>query len=141
SNSGCGTTNGCQLGVWATTDGGATWSFMAGSAGGSLRNCTGGQGDYPQNWYDQGLAVNPNNPNKVFVDTFEVWYATRTGTSFTDLTCGYNGAPAANHVVHVDQHALAFVNGSSSILLIGSDGAACGTANADVAPTKPTFFN
>ena len=35
--------------------------------------------DYPQNWYDQGVAVDPNNPDRLFVDTYDVWLATRTG--------------------------------------------------------------
>ena len=38
------------------------------------------QGDYPQNWYDQGIAVDPNNPDRLFVDTFDIWLASRTGT-------------------------------------------------------------
>ena len=126
----CGGGPGCQLGVWASTNGGTSWSFMAGSQGPSLGGCG---FDYPQNWYDQGLAVDPNNPDRLFVDTYDVWFATRTGSSFTDLTCGYNGP--SGHVVHVDQHALAFVNGSSSILLIGSDGGAFSTSNADIAGT------
>src|SRR6266403_1754863 len=115
---------------------------MAGSAGGSLRNCTNGQGDYPQNWYDQAVAVDPNNPDRVFISTCDVWFATRTGTSFNDTTCGYsysgNAGPA-----HVDQHALAFLPGSSSILLIGNDGGAHGTTNADTttSTTDPTWFN
>src|SRR5213078_3541206 len=76
----------------------------------------------------------------VFVDTYDVWFATRTGNTLTDLTCGYNGT--SGHVVHVDQHALAFVPGSSSILLIGSDGGAFSTSNADIAGTgTPTFVN
>jgi hypothetical protein len=144
SNSGCGNGAGCQLGVWASTDGGVTWSFMAGSAGGSLSDCTNTAGDYPQNWYDQGLAVDPNNPDRVYVDTFDTWLASRTGTSFYDVTCGYNGSPVANHVVHVDHHALAFVNGSSSILLEGSDGGIFSTSNADAAVsggTRPTWVN
>ena len=133
----CGGGPGCQLGVWASTNGGTSWSFMAGSQGPSLGGCG---FDYPQNWYDQGLAVDPNNPDRLFVDTYDVWFATRTGSSFTDLTCGYNGT--SGHVVHVDQHALAFVNGSSSILLIGSDGGAFSTSNADIAGTgTPTFVN
>ena len=41
-NSGCGNGSGCQLGVWVSTDGGGTWSYMAGSAGGSLRACSNG---------------------------------------------------------------------------------------------------
>jgi hypothetical protein len=142
SNGGCGNANGCQLGAWASTDGGATWSYMEGSQGGSLRNCTGGQGDYPQNWYDQGIAVDPNNPDRVFFDTFDVWFATRTGTVWNDTTCGYSYSGNAGPV-HVDQHALAFLPGSSSILAIGNDGGVHGTANADVASdtVDPTWFN
>jgi hypothetical protein len=140
-NGGCGNTNGCQLGAWASTDGGATWSYMEGSQGGSLRNCTGGQGDYPQNWYDQGVAVDPNNPDRVFFDTFDVWFATRTGTIWNDTSCGYSGV--SPHPVHVDQHALAFVPGSSSILVIGNDGGVHGTTNADIVnqTQDPTWFN
>ncbi len=140
SDSGCGSANGCQLGVWATTDGGTTWGFMTGSAGGSLLNCSGGAGDYPQNWYDQGIAVDPNNPDRIFVDTFDVWLASRTGVAFYDLTCGYSGG----NVVHVDQHALAFVSGSSSILLKGSDGGVFSSSNADAAVigvTRNTWVN
>jgi Domain of unknown function (DUF4214) len=145
-NSGCGNTSGCQLGVWSSIDGGGTWSFMTGSAGGSLTPCSGtpGGGDYPQNWYDQGLTVDPNNPDRVFVDTFDTWLASRIGLTFYNLTCGYNGASAANHVVHVDHHALAFVPGSSSILLEGSDGGIFGSNNADTAVAgvlRNTWFN
>jgi hypothetical protein len=129
STGGCGSSNGCELGIWASTDAGTSWSFMTGSAGGSLLNCSSASGDYPQNWYDQGIAVDPNNPDRIFVDTFDTWLASRTGASFYDLTCGYSGGT----VVHVDQHALAFVPGSSSILLKGSDGGVYYSPNADTA--------
>ena len=138
SNGGCGGANGCQLGAWASTDGGASWSYMQGSQGGALGDC--GM-DYPQNWYDQGIAVDPNNPDRVFFDTFDIWFATRTGNVWNDITCGYSGANP--RPVHVDQHALAFVPGSSSILAVGNDGGAHGTINADIVnqTTDPTWFN
>jgi hypothetical protein len=145
-NNGCGNTSGCQLGVWSSTDGGDSWAFMAGSAGGSLRNCSSNpnnnQGDYPQNWYDQAVAVDPNNPDRVYISTFDVWFATRTGTTFNDTTCGYSYSGSAGPV-HVDQHALAFLPGSSSILAIGNDGGIHGTINADAASSTvdPTWFN
>jgi hypothetical protein len=149
-NSNCGNTTGCQLGAWASADGGATWQFLTGSGGGSMLACastgngSSGSGDYPQNWYDQGIVVDPNNPDRAFFDTFEVWLVNRTGTAWYDTTCGYNGTSVANHVVHVDQHALAFVNGSSDILLAGNDGGVHGTNNASVAALnagRPTWFN
>jgi hypothetical protein len=150
SSSGCGSSAGCQLGAWVTTNGGTTWSFMTGSAGGSLQACASsgggsgasGGGDYPQNWYDQGVAVDPNNPDRVFFDTFDVWLANRTGTHWYDLSCGYSGT--SPKPVHTDQHALAFVPGSSSILLLGNDGGAHGTTNANAAvdnSVRPTWFN
>ena len=141
-NGGCGNANGCQIGAWATTNGGTSWTFMEGSQGGALRDCQSGAGDYPQNWYDQGIAVDPNNPDRVFFDTFDVWFATRTGTIWNDTTCGYSYSTPAGPV-HVDQHALAFLPGSSSILLIGNDGGAHGTTNADItnSTTDPTWFN
>src|SRR5260370_32548240 len=128
---GCNGSKGCQLGAWRTTDGGNTWSQVPGSPGNSLKDCSGQFGaDYPQNWYDQGVAVDPNNPDRVFFDTYDIWFATRTGTVWNDITCGYSGGNP--HPVHVDQHALAFVPGSSSILAVGNDGGVHGTANADV---------
>ena len=141
-DAGCLSTNGCQLGAWATTDGGTTWAYMEGSQGGALKDCQNFAGDYPQNWYDQGVAVDPNDPERVFFDTFDVWFATRTGTVWNDTTCGYSYSGSAGPV-HVDQHALAFLPGSSSILAIGNDGGVHGTTNADVASqtTDPTWFN
>src|SRR5262245_9497994 len=61
-NSGdCGNANGRQLGAWATTDGGTSWTYMEGAQGGALGDCG---FDYPQNWYDQGIAVDPNDPDR-----------------------------------------------------------------------------
>ena len=96
---------------------------MEGSQGGALRDCRGESADYAQNNYDQGVAVDPNNKDRVFFGTFDVWFATRTGNTFFDLTCGFSyGDENRGGPVHVDQHALAFVPGSSSILLLGNDG-------------------
>jgi hypothetical protein len=71
---------------------------MNGTAGGSLARCTGalGSGDYPQNWYDAGLTVDPNNPDRVFFDTFDTWLMTRGSLlPAYNLTCGYDGRTAA----------------------------------------------
>jgi hypothetical protein len=154
-NSGCGNANGCQLGAWVTTDGANTWTYLTNSNGNSLRACasggtagtgvgSAGGGDYPQNWYDQGVVVDPNNPDRAFFNTFETWLVTRTGTDWYNLTCGYSGNSVSGHVVHVDHHAQAFVPGNSDILLIGDDGGIHGTANASVAAlmtARPTWFN
>ena len=85
---------------------------IPGSPGASLIDCSGNAGDYPQNWYDQGIAVDPNNPDRAFFDTFEIWVWQNGNTSWNDLTCGYSGN---TEVVHVDQHALAFLPGPPAL--------------------------
>jgi len=125
---GGGTIQGGLLGVWRTTDGGTSWNKQSGPTG--LGGC---DGDSGQNWYNQAIAVDPNNPDIVFMSTIDVYKSTNAGTNFTNITCGYAGGTS----VHVDQHALAFVPGSSSVLLAGSDGGAYVSTNAN-APT-PTF--
>src|SRR5205823_9129881 len=137
--SSCGGT-GCQLAAWRTVNGGTTWTQIPGSTGASLADCGGSNTDYNQNWYDQGVAVDPNNPDRAFFDTFEIWFWQNGNSSWNDTTCGYSGS---TEVVHVDQHALAFVPGSSSILLVGNDGGVHATTNADTASSSvdPTWFN
>jgi hypothetical protein len=144
---GCKNKTGCQLGAWATTNGGDSWSYMEGSQGGALRDCANNAGDYGQNSYDQGVAVDPNDPERVFFDTFDVWFATLRGNSFFDVTCAMSydqiNPPFRAGPVHGDQHALAFVKDSSSILLLGNDGGVHGTINANIVNrnTVPTWFN
>ena len=146
---GCANGPGCQLGAWTTSDGGNTWTFMAGSAGGTLRQCnsTGvtnstATGDYPQNWYDQAVAVDPNDPTRVFFDTYEIFFATQGGTTWYDTTCAYTQSTALG--MHADEHVLTFVPGSSSILITGCDGGVDATTNANAASlntARPTWFN
>ena len=137
--SSCGGT-GCKAGAWRSSDGGSTWSQIPGSTGAALTDCGGSNTDYNQNWYDQGVAVDPNNPDRVFFDTFEIWFWQNGNSSWNDTACGYSGS---TEVVHVDQHALAFVPGSSSTLLAGSDGGVYATTNANAASgsVKPSWVN
>lgn len=112
------------LGLWRTTDGGATWELRIDAADLDADACG---FDFPQNWYDQAVAVAPGNPDLVFMDTYDMWRSTDGGATITDVTCGYSGGDK----VHVDHHALAFLPGSSSTLLAGTDGGVYVTHNAD----------
>ena len=68
-----------------------------------------------------------------FLGTFDIFRSTNGGTTYINLTCGYAGGTT----VHVDHHALAYLPGSSSVLLAGSDGGAYVTFNANA--TSPSF--
>ncbi|HST06503.1 MAG TPA: S-layer homology domain-containing protein [Chloroflexia bacterium] len=119
------------LGVWRTTDAGTTWNMQAGP-GNSSAEWQGCATAGTQNWYNQHIAVDPNDPNTVLVDTIDIFKSTNGADTLTNITCGYNGGR-----VHVDQHSLEYLPGSSSVLLTGSDGGVYLSTNANV--TNPTF--
>ncbi|MEA2576259.1 MAG: hypothetical protein QOH93_3557 [Chloroflexia bacterium] len=131
------------LGIWRSTDRGAHWQqrTTAQSLEDAQDECGGDCvgdplnvcGDVGQNWYDQHIAVDPNDPDVIFFDNTDVWKSNDGGTTVKDLTCGYANIQVPNHVrgVHVDQHAITFLPGSSSEQLIGNDGGVYYTANAD----------
>lgn len=108
------------LGVWKTSDGGATWTETA-TAGG-FSGC-GGAGT--QMWYDSGITVSPTDPNVVFASTVDLFRSTNGGVNFSNLTNAYCGGP-----VHPDNHARAFVGGDPNKVLNGTDGGVYYTSNA-----------
>jgi hypothetical protein len=121
-----------QLGVWKTTNGGSSWTMISGPSGPG-----GCDGPGAQSWYNQIMAVDPNNSDVLYMGTIDQFRSTNGGTSFTNVSCGYAGGSD----LHVDQHALAYVGGSSSVLLVGNDGGIYVTLNADAANVNSVVFN
>jgi len=101
------------LGLYKTTDGGATWSSLP-----ATPNYLRGQG-----WYDSCLIVDPSDPDICIaggVFPYQAGYAgvVRTldgGASWTDVTVGVDGLQ-----LHPDQHCFAF--GPNGKLWEGNDG-------------------
>ncbi|MDQ3930487.1 MAG: hypothetical protein M3328_15255, partial [Chloroflexota bacterium] len=134
------------LGIWRSTDRGNTWEQRTTAqdlenaqdecGGDCVGDILGVCGDVAQNWYDQHIVVDPNNPDTIFFDNINVWKSTDGGESVKDLTCGY-ATIQVPRPVHVDQHAITFLPGSSSQQLIGNDGGVYYTANANT--TQPVY--
>lgn len=117
------------LGLWRTDNYGTTWTQVATSA--TLRNCAGtGTTSQGQNWYDQGVAIDPNNPLTVWIQGIDTHRSVDGGATFGNVSCGYE--PAGGDM-HVDQHGITYVPGSSTNMVFGNDGGLYFTTNANAA--------
>ena len=98
------------LGVYRSTNDGATWS---------ARNTT-LNAAHAQGWYNLTIVVDPNDPDRVIVGGVENWGSSDGGASFTEVGDGYGlGTDTA---LHWDHHALEYEPGSNSNLWAGTDG-------------------
>ncbi|MBI4409928.1 MAG: Ig-like domain-containing protein [Gemmatimonadetes bacterium] len=104
------------LGLWKTTDGGASWS----QAPASGASCA------PQCWYDMFVAVHPNDPNTVYFGGVSLFKSTDGGNSFPSILNG----------IHVDQHAWAFDPQNPDIVFAGNDGGIYRSADAGASWTS-----
>jgi photosystem II stability/assembly factor-like uncharacterized protein len=99
------------LGVYRTTNGGASWSLRASSP-----NFYGGQG-----WYNNVLAVHPTNSNTVYAAGIDLYKSTDGGTSWSQLTY-WSYSPGNSQYVHADHHAFAFHPSDFNKVFAGTDG-------------------
>ena len=90
--------------VYRSTDGGQNWQALNPN---NTPNYCGGQC-----WYDNVIAINPANPNEVFLGGVDIFRTTDGGQSWTNIRQG----------VHVDQHAAAFDPTDAGAVWVGNDG-------------------
>jgi len=100
-----------QGALYRTTDGGASWSSV------NPPPTPRGQGGFcgDQCDYDLFVAIDPTDPNTIYLGGLDLYRTTDGGTTWTDLG-GYAG------YIHPDQHAFAFSPTSHSTIYVGNDG-------------------
>lgn len=89
-------------GIWRTTNRAATWSQLS-ATGASCGN---------QCWYDQTIAVAPDDPSVVYFGGVSLYKSTDGGSTFNDIRSG----------IHVDQHYITFDPADSLTVFVGNDG-------------------
>ncbi len=90
--------------VYRSVDGGQTWQMLD-------PNSTPNYCD-TQCWYNNVIAINPANPNEVFLGGVDIFRTTNGGQNWTNIRQG----------VHVDQHAAAFDPTDAGAVWVGNDG-------------------
>ena len=73
-----------------------------------------------QAFYDLVIEADPSNDNIFYVGGIDLFRTTNGGSTYTQLSHWYGGF--GYQAVHADQHAIAFGNNSSTVMLFGHDG-------------------
>jgi photosystem II stability/assembly factor-like uncharacterized protein len=101
--------NGALLGIWKTTDAGASWARLTGVNVSCNNQC----------WYDLVMAVDPLDANVVYFGGVGLYRSTNGGQRFSSILRG----------IHVDQHALVVDPRDPAVVYAGNDGGIYRTAD------------
>lgn len=120
-------TFGALLGIYKTTDGGATWNQLPISKSQASLWST-------NLWYYNTIRVSPTDPNVVWSGGIQIFRSIDGGATWVALAqTGTNGTP-----IHVDFHALEYTPDGSKLYL-GNDGGMYSTT--DVTATRVNWTN
>jgi hypothetical protein len=111
--------------IYKTMDGGANWILKTSPVVNGFESMAGEQG-----WYDLIAAVDPNNPNRIYVGGIGIFLSNDGGDKWAHIGGHYTGYI---NKIHPDQHAIVFQEGSSSVIYFGNDGGIYKTTNGEVA--------
>ncbi len=101
--------SGGMLGLYKSTNSGSNWTLV------NSANYVGTQG-----WYNNVIALHPNNPNTIYCAGIDIHKSTDGGVTLPEIS-GY--------AVHVDHHAIVFDPTNPSIVYFGTDGGVYKTIN------------
>ncbi|MGC8653662.1 MAG: VPS10 domain-containing protein [Candidatus Kryptoniota bacterium] len=100
--------------AYKSTNGGQSWNSLPVNV-----DYGGGQG-----WYNNFVAVDPTNPNIVYLGGVDLWKSTDGGQSWSNYTRAYTTG-----TVHPDQHSMSFQAGNGNVFYLGNDGGVWKTLN------------
>ena len=126
--------NGSLQGIYRSVNKGQNWTLIA--PGGSTAFDL--FGDNNQGWYDNVIAVFPNNPKKFVVGGIDCWkgeeYVSGAYYDFVQISDRNETVSATDltpnpSYVHVDIHTLTFHPTNPNVFFVGSDGGVYKSAN------------
>ena len=126
----CGAGGGSKVhGIFRSTDAGVTWDSL--SLPLDVDPCVRHDFTNGQAIYDLALAVNPNDPDMIFVGGINLFRSTDGGISWDQMSHGAGNYGLQN--VHVDQHVIAIDENNPGLIYFGNDGGIYRSDNGEVA--------
>ena len=107
----------CQPSAYKSVNGGQIWAQI--SAGTNLGGFD-GSGWYDQGFYDLCIAIDPENPDLVYIGNVEL-HRTVNGSTFTPVR-PYGGNNLWSSLAHCDYHKLVFAPSNPNYFYIACDG-------------------
>lgn len=128
------TGNGATDKVLRTADGGNTWTII-GSKGPLFDPFL----DQNQGWYDNTIAVSPQDENKVYLAGVVLYtWSDQSGWKLADV--GLQGTDDNPNFIHSDKHAIVLAKNNPNIMYVGSDGGIYKSTNAFSSFPFPTYI-
>jgi hypothetical protein len=146
------------LAVYRSTDGGGTWAtrvdntsltklntlLLTNPIEASLVECgfAPQESFFNQGWYDNVIAVDPADPNRVWVGGIDLFRSDDGGATWGLASNWWAGGSS---FAHADQHAIVFQPGyngtTNQTMFVGNDGGLFKTTNARAATTTDVCLN
>jgi photosystem II stability/assembly factor-like uncharacterized protein len=107
------------LAIYSSNDDGGTWENITDDHNLLGRESDGSDWDDGQAWYDLTLAVDPSNPDWIYVGGINLWKNSNGYKSWKALNYSWGNKA---YIIHVDQHAFEFHPRDSNTFFLGNDG-------------------
>jgi len=120
------------LGIYRSDNGGGSWTAVSNPGALGMNNFARGQA-----WYDLIAAVDPVNPDRLFIGGVDVLLSEDAGASFRQIAQWFGGG--GFQYVHADQHAMVFDPNDPNVMYFGNDGGVYRTENANA--STPTIVD
>lgn len=122
--------SGAVEGIFRSTNAGDHWVAVNNPSALGMDNFARNQA-----WFDLTIAVDPNQPQRLFIGGIDILMSTNGGASWQQITQWFGGG--GFQYTHADQHNIFFHPGSSDTIYFTNDGGVYRTVNGSA--TTPTI--